>query len=73
MAATGEEAGEPAMMFENIAVTLEDELDTMVATLGARIEVALLMAMGVVVGSLLVVLYLPILGLSNAVGEGFGQ
>jgi type IV pilus assembly protein PilC len=73
MAATGEEAGEPALMFENIAVTLEDELDTMVATLGARIEVALLMAMGVVVGSLLVVLYLPILGLSNAVGEGFSQ
>jgi type IV pilus assembly protein PilC len=73
MASTGEEAGEPALMFQNIAVTLEDELDTIVATLGAKIEVALLMGMGVVVGSLLVVLYLPILGLSNAVGDGFSQ
>lgn len=73
MAATGEEAGEPAVMFENIAITLESELDTMVATLGARIEVALLIGMGAVVGSLLIVLYLPILGLSNAVSEGYRQ
>jgi type IV pilus assembly protein PilC len=73
MAATGEEAGEPALMFENIANTLEDELDAMVATLGAKIEVALLMVMGAVVGGLLIVLYLPILNLSNAVGKGFGQ
>jgi type IV pilus assembly protein PilC len=73
MASTGEEAGEPAEMFNNVAVTLEDELDAMVAVLGARIEVALLAIMGVVVGSLLIVLYLPIFGLTQAASEGYSK
>lgn len=72
MAATGEEAGEAAEMFGNVATALEDELDAMVATLGARLEVALLMVMGAVVGSLLVVLYLPILNLTKVAGNGYG-
>jgi type IV pilus assembly protein PilC len=71
MAATGEEAGESAEMFANVAEALEDELDAMVATLGARLEVALLMVMGAVVGSLLVVLYLPILNLTKVAGDGY--
>jgi type IV pilus assembly protein PilC len=71
MAATGEEAGESAEMFANVAESLEDELDAMVATLGARLEVALLMVMGAVVGSLLVVLYLPILNLTQVAGDGY--
>lgn len=70
MAATGEEAGEPAEMMQNVANTLEDEIEALIATLGAKIEVALLLAMGVVVGSLLVVLYLPILNLSSATSDG---
>lgn len=70
MAATGEESGEPAEMFGSVAATLEDELDAMVAVLGARIEVVLLAVMGVVVGSLLLVLYLPILNLSSVATEG---
>lgn len=73
MAVTGEEAGEPAEMFGNVAFTLEDELDALVAVLGARIEVALLAVMGVVIGSLLVVLYLPILNLSTAASEGYSD
>jgi type II secretory pathway component PulF len=72
MASTGEEAGEAAEMFANVAAALEDELDAMVATLGARLEVALLMVMGAVVGSLLVVLYLPILNLTKVAGNGYG-
>ena len=72
MAATGEEAGEAAEMFNNVAVALEDELETLVATLGAKLEVALLMVMGAVVGSLLVVLYLPILNLTKVAGNGYG-
>jgi type IV pilus assembly protein PilC len=71
MAATGEEAGEPAEMFESVAFTLEDELDAIVAVLGARIEVVLLVMMGTVVGSLLIVLYLPIFNLSSAASGGF--
>jgi type IV pilus assembly protein PilC len=73
MAATGEEAGEAAEMFGNVAYSLEDELDAMVATLGARLEVALLMVMGAVVGALLVVLYMPILNLTKVAGDGYSQ
>ena len=72
MAATGEEAGEAAEMFQGVADALEDELETLVATLGARLEVVLLCVMGAVVGGLLVVLYLPILGLSKVAGKGYG-
>lgn len=73
MAATGEESGDAAEVFENVSRTLEDEIEAMVATLGAKIEVALLLLMGVVVGSLLVVLYLPILNLSSAAGKGLSE
>jgi type IV pilus assembly protein PilC len=73
MAATGEEAGEPALMFSNIATSLEDDIDAIVATLGARLEVTLMLVMGVVVGGLMMVLYLPIMGLSNAISESVGQ
>lgn len=72
MAASGEEAGEAAEMFQGIAIALEDELESMVATLGARLEVVLLCVMGAVVGGLLVVLYLPILSLSKVAGKGYG-
>lgn len=71
MAVTGEESGEPAEMFGSVATTLEDELDAIVAVLGARIEVILLAVMGAVVGSLLLVLYLPILNLSQVATEGY--
>lgn len=73
MAATGEEAGEQAEMFENVAFTLSDEIEAMIATLGAKIEVLLLMVMGAVVGGLLVVLYMPILNLTQAASKGLGE
>lgn len=73
MAATGEEAGEPALMFSNIATSLEDDIDAIVATLGARLEVTLMLVMGLVVGGLMMVLYLPIMGLSNAISQSVGQ
>jgi type IV pilus assembly protein PilC len=73
MATTGEESGEPAEMFASVAASLEDELDAMVAVIGARIEVVLLVIMGFVVGSLLIVLYLPILNLSSVASEGYQQ
>jgi type II secretory pathway component PulF len=71
MAQTGEESGEIAEMFENVAMTLEDEIEAMIAVLGARLEVVLLVLMGSVVGAMVVVLYLPIFGLSNAAIDGY--
>jgi type II secretory pathway component PulF len=72
MVSTGEQAGELHTMVDNIAVAIDGEIDTIVAGLAAKIEVALLVGMGVIVGGLLVVLYLPILQLSVKAGEGMG-
>jgi type IV pilus assembly protein PilC len=69
MVSTGEEAGETAIMLQSSATALSDEIDAAVSGLSARIEVALLLFMGVTVGSMLVALYLPILHLSATISN----
>lgn len=73
MVSTGEAAGELADMLENVSNALDQEIDAIVAGLGAKIEVALLMILGGVVGTLLVILYLPILSLTTTVGDGLTE
>jgi type II secretory pathway component PulF len=70
MIATGEEVGNMPIMLEAVAAALDSDVDRIVSTLGAKIEVALLVVLGVVVGGLLAVLYLPILGMANAAMQG---
>jgi type IV pilus assembly protein PilC len=72
MVKTGENAGELPTMIDNIALSLDSDIDAIIAGLAAKIEVGLLVVMGVVVGGLLVVLYLPILKLSATSAEGIG-
>ena len=69
MVVTGEASGELSSMLDSTSAALSDEIDAIVAGLGAKIEVALIMVMGVVVGGILVVLYLPILNLATAVSN----
>ena len=71
MVSTGEQTGELPGMLDNAATSMNNTIDGKVATVGAQLEVALLVIMGVVVGGLLVVLYLPILSLSSSIGESF--
>lgn len=73
MVATGEQTGELPKMLESAASALDSVISGKVATVGAQLEVALLVVMGVVVGGLLIVLYLPILSLSSSIGESFEQ
>lgn len=68
---TGEETGEPAEMFNHLAANLESEISAIIATLGAKIEVALLLVMGVVVGTMVTILYLPMMNLSQVASEGY--
>lgn len=68
--ATGEKAGDLESMLSNSALSLSEDIDTAVQSLGSKIEVLLLMVMAVVVGGLLVVLYLPILNLMSVVMDG---
>lgn len=70
MISTGEQSGEIDEMLDSVAIALDDEIDAIIAGLSARIEVVLLMVMGVVVGGLLAVLYMPILGLTTTASDG---
>ena len=66
MIQTGEQTGDLATMMDSVATSVDAETDALVAGLAAKIEVALLLTMGIVVGGLLLVLYLPILNLASA-------
>jgi type II secretory pathway component PulF len=70
MISTGETTGDLSSMLENVARTTSAEVDSLVAGLSAKVEVALLLVMAVVVGGLLVALYLPIIQLASTVGGG---
>ena len=70
MILTGEQTGELAVMLESAAASVDVETDAIIAGLAAKIEVGLLVVMGVVVGGLIVVMYLPIL---NLAATGFNQ
>lgn len=72
MVATGEQTGELATMLSNVSDALEDDIDLIIAMMSAKVEVALLMFMGVTVGSILLALYLPILQLSTTAGQKYG-
>ena len=74
MVSTGEAAGELSAMLDSVSNTLSDEIDAIVAGLGAKIEVFLIVSMGIVVGGMLMALYLPILNLASTVaGSGGGS
>lgn len=68
MTSTGEEAGSLPVMLSNAAKTIESEIDMIISGLAAKVEVVLLVVMGVVVGGILVALYMPILNLAGTVG-----
>jgi type IV pilus assembly protein PilC len=72
MVATGEATGELPSMLNNVADATENEVDLIVATMGAKLEVALLAFMAVSVGSILVALYLPILRLTDTISNSVG-
>lgn len=73
MVATGESTGDLPVMLDSVASALDSEIDALIAGLSAKIEVALLLVMGIVVGGLLAVLYLPILNLATTVGSGLSD
>jgi len=66
----GEEAGEMAAMVSQAARAYDDDIDRIVSTLSSKIEVALLLTVGAVVGSLIFILYLPIFELSSSALQG---
>lgn len=69
MLAVGEDAGEIPLMMNRIAVTYEEEVDTMTESLTSLMEPVMLMFLGGIVGSMVVALYMPIFSIYDLIGE----
>lgn len=72
MVNTGESSGELPRLLESAAESMDSDIEAMVATMGSKIEVLLLLFLASSVGAILVVLYLPILSLASSVGKSLG-
>lgn len=67
MIGIGEESGEIDKMASKVAEFYEMEVDTLVDGLSQLIEPMIMMVLGVVVGTLVIAMYLPIFNLGNVV------
>jgi type IV pilus assembly protein PilC len=67
MVAIGEESGALDTMLERVASVYEQEVDDAVDGITALIEPFIMVFLGTVVGGLIVVMYLPIFQMGNAV------
>jgi type IV pilus assembly protein PilC len=59
MVRVGEETGELEKMLSKIADFYEDEVDSAIASLTSIIEPLMMIAVGVVVGIIIIAMYLP--------------
>jgi len=65
MVATGEESGELELMLMKVAEFFEREVDDSVAALSSLIEPIMIVFLGVVVGTIVVAMYLPIFKMAS--------
>ena len=70
MVEVGEETGALAEMLTRIATTYDDEVDNAVAGMTAAIEPALIIVLAVVVGTIVVAMFLPMIKIISAVSAG---
>lgn len=68
MLSVGEETGSLDTMLRDVAEFYEADLDTKLAELTAWIEPVLLLVMGVLVGGIVIVMYLPVFQMAGTVG-----
>lgn len=67
MVAIGEQSGKIQDMTNKVAVIYENEVDTAVETLSSLLEPFIIVILGIIVGSLVVAMYLPIFKLGSVV------
>lgn len=67
MTAIGEESGALDSMLDKVATYYEDEVDNMVDSLTSLMEPMIMAVLGVIVGSLVIAMYLPIFKLGSVV------
>jgi type IV pilus assembly protein PilC len=68
MVSVGEETGSLETMLRDVAEFYEADLDTRLGQLTTWMEPALLLVMGIVVGAIVIVMYLPVFQMAGAVG-----
>lgn len=68
MLSVGEETGSLESMLRDVAEFYEADLDTQLTQLTTWIEPALLLVMGVLVGGIVIVMYLPVFQMAGTVG-----
>ncbi|MDB1123031.1 type II secretion system F family protein [Vibrio algarum] len=68
MIMVGEQSGTLEHMLDKVADTLDSELDASIEKLNTLIEPLLILFLGLVVGSLVVAIYLPIFNMMNILG-----
>jgi type IV pilus assembly protein PilC len=73
MVNTGENSGNIAELLESAADAIDSEIELITSTLEARLEVALILFMGIVVGTILITLYLPILSIDTVAAQSISQ
>ena len=67
MIAAGEKSGRIDEMLESVAQTYDDEVETTLATLTSLMEPFLMVFLGVVIGSIVIAMFLPIFKLGSVV------
>jgi type IV pilus assembly protein PilC len=68
MLSVGEETGSLDTMLRDVSEFYEADLDTRLTQLTTWIEPALLLVMGVLVGGIVIVMYLPVFQMAGTVG-----
>ena len=68
MIAVGESTGAVDAMMIKIADFYDDEVDSAVDAFTASLEPMLMMVLGVVIGTIVIAMYLPIFGMADAIG-----
>ncbi|MBA2615471.1 MAG: type II secretion system F family protein [Actinobacteria bacterium] len=68
MVRVGEETGELEKMLGKIADFYEDEVDSSIATLTSIIEPLMMIAVGIMVGVIIIAMYLPMFKLLTLIG-----
>ena len=72
MVEVGEETGALSDMLTRIANTYDDEVDNAVAGLTAAIEPALIIVLALIVGTIIVAMFMPMIKIISNVGAGAG-
>jgi len=71
MIATGEETGDMDKLLGKAAQFYEKLVDSVIDRLTSLIEPLLIVIMAAIVGSIIVIIYLPIFDLGDAISQGF--